>query len=104
MEKDYFSSDVGTAWEYEINCYPCYRENGGYKIVDGIIIKPWVKIKVYGNESWGAKILNIYYKCSTLYNGDNLSASSTNTYITDSTNLPTYDYYGVKQLTVSLVG
>ena len=91
LEMDYFGYDVGKSFEYEMYCYPCYRENGGYKIVDGIIIKPRVKINVHSITSWMAKQLNIYYGCATLYNGENLSSSSSNTYITDTVNLPSYN-------------
>ena len=92
LEEDFYSYNVGSEFEYEMYCYPCYRENGGYKIVDGIVIKPWVKIVVYGITSWGAKTVNIYYSCGTLYNSDNLSGSQINTYITDTFSLPTFNY------------
>lgn len=93
LEMDYYGYDVGTEWNYEIYCYPCYRENGGYKIVDGIVIKPIMNIKVFEITSWMAKNLRVTYYCQTLYNGDNLSSSSHQMYITDSTNLPTYNNY-----------
>ena len=94
LEMDYFGYDVGKVFEYEMYCYPCYRENGGYKIVDGIVIKPYMRIQVHSTQAWNAKILRINYRCETQYAGENLSASASETYITDSTNLPTYDYYG----------
>ncbi len=94
LDMDYFGYDVGKRWEYEMYCYPCYREKGVYKIVDGIIIIPSVSIEVYSVTSWNAKDLNIYYSCSTLYSGDDLSASLRQTYLTDSTNLPTFEYSG----------
>ena len=94
LEMDYFGFDVGKVFEYEMNCYPCYREKGGYKIVDGIVIKPYMRIQVHSTTAWNAKTLRLNYRCETNYAGENLSASSSENYITDSTNLPTYDYYG----------
>ena len=94
LEMDYFGYDVGKVFEYEMYCYPCYRENGGYKIVDGIVIKPYVRIQVHSTTSWNAKTLRINYWCDTNYAGENLSSSGSELYLTDTTNLPTYDYYG----------
>lgn len=88
LEMDYFGYDVGKEFEYEMYCYPCYREKGSYKIVDGIVIRPWVKIKVNSINSWNAKNLLIYFSCRTSYSGENLSASQASIYLTDDTNLP----------------